>query len=95
MHTKVNRIKSKIIKIKTNNLNLSSNGSTNMRSSNKINLKKITCHPISKHTYKITNSSLPFLLNMQKINRKIIIMYKLKIKSKRKLKSKNSNKQED
>ena len=90
IYIKVNRIK-----IKTKNLSLNSNGSTNMKSSNKVNLNKITCHPISKHTYKITNNSLLFSLNRQKINRKLIIMYKIKIKSKRKLLLKDNNKQGD
>lgn len=63
MHREINKIKSRIKLIKTKNLSLNSNGSTNTKSSNKINRNKITHHPILKPTYKIINNSLLSLHN--------------------------------
>lgn len=66
MHREINKIKSRIKLIKTKNLSLNSNGSTNMKSNNKFNLNKITCHPILKPTYKIINNSLLSLFSLHK-----------------------------
>lgn len=85
MHREINRIKNRIKLKRIKNISLNSNGSTNMKSNNKINLNKITCHPISKHTYKIINNSLLSLHSKHTIKQKIIEQLKIKIKIKRKI----------
>lgn len=85
MHREIDRIKSRIKMKRIKNISLNSNGSTNMKSNNKINLNKITCHPISKHIYKIINNSLLSLHSKHTIKQKIIEQLKIKIKIKRKI----------